>query len=135
MKYATALLAILALTAPRVHAQAPVFIGIPSVRISEGGSERVPETISRDDATAFTCVIVQNGDTYLWASRENLELVRIESGAFETFVALNGSGYVRRVRPEMKGAAALMSPTEARFDYVEHLMMGLRSVTYYGQTP
>jgi hypothetical protein len=32
------------------------------------------------------------------------------------------------------GAASLMSPTEKQFDYVEHLLFGLRSITYYGTT-
>lgn len=52
--------------------------------------------------------------------------------AFITFVALNGSGYVRVVKRDTKAAASLMSPTEERFDYVEHVMIGLRSITYYG---
>jgi hypothetical protein len=59
-------------------------------------------------------------------------MVRIDNGAFSTFVALNGSGYVRVVRPTMKPTAGMMSPTEERFDYVEHLVIGLRSLTYYG---
>ena len=69
---------------------------------------------------------------YYWASRENTELVRIDSGAFTTYVALTGAGYVRVIRTEQKQAASRANPTEASFDYVEHLVIGLRSVTYYG---
>jgi hypothetical protein len=47
-------------------------------------------------------------------------------------VATDGSGYVRIINPALKKAASLMSPTEERFDYVEHLIIGLRSLTYYG---
>ena len=65
-------------------------------------------------------------------TRQNTELVRIESGAFITYLAINGSGYVRVISPKLKDAASLMSPTEARFDYVEHALIGLRSITYYG---
>jgi len=36
------------------------------------------------------------------------------------------------VNPDFKDAASLMSETEAQYDYVEHLLIGLRSVTYYG---
>ncbi len=34
---------------------------------------------------------------------------------------------------DMKQAAALMGETEAKFDYVEHVLIGLKSVAYYGQ--
>lgn len=59
-------------------------------------------------------------------------MLRKESGAFITFVAVDGSGYVRIISPEMKDAASLMAETELKFDYAEHLLIGLRSVTYYG---
>jgi hypothetical protein len=35
-------------------------------------------------------------------------LIRIQSGAFLTFVATSGAGYVRIISPELKDAAALM---------------------------
>lgn len=71
---------------------------------------------------------------YFWASRENKPLSRVESGAFITFQALNASGYIRVTKSEMKQAASLMSETENEFYYVEHLIIGLRSVTYYGKS-
>ena len=110
-----------------------IFRGTPSVKVSEGGIERMPEAISPDRGANLQCVISRIGDAYYWASRENTELVRIDSGAFTTYVALSGAGYVRVIRPEQKQAAALASPTEASFDYVEHVVVGLRSITYYGK--
>lgn len=115
-----------------VQSPATVFKGRPSVKVSESGLERTPEQIRREQAINLECVISQIGTSYYWASRENVQLSRVDSGAFVTFVAANGSGYVRMVKPEAKTAAALMSPTEERFDYVEHLAIGLRSITYYG---
>ena len=112
-----------------------VFAGLPGVKISEGGVERVPENLSRDRAVNFACVISRIGDKYYWASRENKEMIRIESGAFITFLAVDGVGYVRIVAPGMKEAVSLiMGETETKFDYVEHALIGLRSVTYYGVT-
>ena len=130
----TGLAAKTVLPAPAVGAQTPstVFKGRPSVKISEGGIERTPDNISRERSINLECVISQIGDSYYWASRENVPLVKIESGAFVTFVAANGSGYIRVVKREMKAAASLMSPTEEGFDYVEHALIGLRTVTYYG---
>lgn len=109
-----------------------VLKGVPSVKISEGGTERQPELLTRETAVNLECVISRIGDDYYWASRENTEMVRLEGGAFITYLAVNGSGYVRVIAPDMKQAAALMSETAAKFDYVEHLLIGLKSVTYYG---
>jgi len=61
-------------------------------------------------------------------------MVRVKSGTFVTFVAVNGAGYVRVVSPEMKQVASLMGDTESKFDYVEHMLIGLKSVTYYGSS-
>jgi hypothetical protein len=59
-------------------------------------------------------------------------MIRLYSGAFITFLATDGSGYVRIIAPGMKDSASLMGDAESSFDYVEHLLIGLRSVTYYG---
>lgn len=109
-----------------------VFSGTPTIKISEGGIERSPEKLARKDAPNLKCVISRIGEKYYWASRGNKEMLREESGAFTTFFAVDGSGYVRFIQPEMKEAASLMAETEAKFDYVEHMPIGLRSVTYYG---
>jgi hypothetical protein len=45
---------------------------------------------------------------------------------------VTGAGYVKVVNADSKSAAGMMSPTEERFDYVEHASIGLRSVTYHG---
>jgi len=117
----------------QAHAQPrTVFSGIPVVKISEGGVERFPEKIPRDKAINLSCVISEISGRYYWANRENTEMARQVSGAFVTYVAINGSGYVRVIDKSGKAAAPLMSPTEAEFDYVEHMILGLRSVTYYG---
>ena len=60
------------------------------------------------------------------------QAIRLDLGAFTTLIAANGSGYIRIVNPDMKDAASMMSETEAEYDYVEHLLLGLRSITYYG---
>jgi hypothetical protein len=116
------------------YSQQPVtvFKGRPSVKISEGGVERAPETLSTDTAANLECVISQIGDRFYWASRENTPLIAVEAGAFITYVSVTGNGYVRVVKPQFKGAASAMSRTEERFNYVEHVVVGLRSVTFYG---
>src|SRR5262245_39532832 len=102
-----------------------VFQGIPSIKISEGGDERVPENLTRDKAVNLACVISRIGEKYYWASRENKLMRRVQSGAFTTFFAEDGSGYVRVVS----------NPSDQKlfkFGYVEHLLTMLNSITYYG---
>ena len=109
-----------------------VFAGIPSIKISEGGVERLVEKLERSIAVNVTVVVSEINGRYYWASRDNKELRLSEGGAFNTFTAVDGSGYVRLLNPQMKSAAALEYPSAKAFDYVEHLLIGLNSVTYYG---
>jgi len=111
-----------------------IFSGIPIVKISEGGVNRVVENLEGAKATEAECVIVKVSDKYIWKTRNNVELVRIQSGAFVTFVATSGSGYVRVIPSDLKEAASLMDETEKKYDYVEHMVIGLKSVTYYGNS-
>jgi hypothetical protein len=125
---------VLCATAASAQPKAPVtaFVGRPILKISEGGVERTPESIPASDARDLECVISKIGDDYFWASRRNVPLVEIDSGAFITYVAANGAGYIRVLKQSSKAVASEMSATEARFDYVEHALVGLRSITYYG---
>ena len=117
------------------NAQSFSFTGLPSVKISEGGVERIAERIEPSKAQNISCVIKEADGKFFWASRENKQLVKIDSrGAFLVFLAVDGSGYIRIIKPELKDAASLMSATEKSFDYIEHLLLGLRSVTYYGKS-
>ena len=110
-----------------------VFRGVPKIRVNEQGVSRQSQSIPRTTATNFAVVISQIGDQFYWASRENTLLVRVDGGgAYVTFVAANGSGYIRVIKPESKSAAALLDGAGATYDYVEHLLLGLTSVTYYG---
>lgn len=129
---------ILLMVAFPLHATgAVIFIGIPEIKISEGGITRVPENLDKEKAINFKCTITKIDDKYYWTSRENIELISISSGAFITYWAVNGSGYVRIVKPEMKNEikklGAVSGDPEEKFDYVEHLLLGLKSVTYYGK--
>lgn len=111
-----------------------VFSGVPAVKVSEGGSSRVVEDLKGTKISEAECIITKIGDKYLWRTRNNVELFLVRSGAFITFVATNGSGYVRIIPSDLKEAASLMGETEKKYDYVEHLLIGLRSVTYYGKS-
>lgn len=136
MKKLLLTLLFLAIAVPLFAKELIVFTGVPEIKISEGGINRVPENLTKEKVSKFKCTITKIDDKYYWTSRENVELVPITSGAFVTFWAVNGSGYVRIVRPEMKEEVrkigAMAGDPEEKYDYVEHLLLGLKSVTYYG---
>ncbi len=132
MKRLLLILIVLFLASPLYAQEEIVFAGIPVVKISEGGNSRTPETLSKSKAIEYKCTITKMGGKYYWTTRENVELVPISSGAFITYWAANGSGYIRIVAPELKEVVSIMGETEKKFDYVEHLLIGLKSITYYG---
>ena len=138
MKKIFILLIALSFATPLFGQEKIVFTGIPIIKISEGGTSRVPETLSKTKAIEYKCTITKIDDKYYWTTRENVELIPISSGAFITFWAVNATGYVRIVKPEMKGIVkdfgSMMGDPEEKFDYVEHLLVGLKSVTYYGKS-
>jgi len=108
------------------------FVGIPKTKISEAGTSRSIDNIDQTTSSKFRCVIHKNGEKYYWVSRENKEMVKVNSNAFDTYISLDGSGFVRIIKKGMKETVSLMGETETEFDYVEHLLLGLKSVTYYG---
>lgn len=69
-------------------------------------------------------------DKFYWATRENVELIPRRSGIYTIFVAVNGSGYIRIIGPEMK--KIIFKKGEIPYDYMEHLLLGLSTISYYG---
>jgi hypothetical protein len=108
------------------------FIGIPITKIIESGESTSSEEIPKEKKSEFRCVISTTDGKYYWKTRENNEMVKVRSGIYITYIALNGSGYVRVIDQEMK--KIVFKDGETKFDYKEHLISGLSSVTYYGIT-
>lgn len=134
MKSIISILIILLFLSPLYAQEELVFTGIPTIKISEGGTSRTPEKLSKSKAIEYKCTITKMDNKYYWTTRENVELIPIAGGAFITFLASNGSGYIRIVDPELKDAVSIMGETEEKFDYVEHLLLGLKTITYYGKS-
>jgi hypothetical protein len=109
-----------------------VFHGSPVVKVQEEGVQRAANVLAPKEAAGYECVISRIGDAYYWASRENRLMIRNEGPGYITYVAPDGGGYVKVLKPEMKRAVSLVNATEAAFDYVEHLPIGLSSITYFG---
>ena len=133
MKKALVLLSLIALTFPINAQEEIVFTGLPLNKIIESGASRLPTILSENESLEFKCTITKIDDRYYWTTRENTEVIPLHSGIFITFLAVNGSGYVRIINPEMKEMVSVMEETEEKFDYIEHLIRGLKTVTYYGK--
>lgn len=108
-----------------------VFTGIPQVKILiENGSQGTPEKLSQDKSIEYKCIIIKVDNKYYWKTRENVELIPIQSGIYTTFISTTGAGYVRIIDPEMK--KRFFKESEQPYDYLEHLLLGLSTISYYG---
>ena len=100
------------------------FDGMPAVRIDTDGHESKRTDLSEADAAKYECRIVKKRrGGYLWASRANRELKRIDAGDYLYFVSPEGSGYVK----------VYTGSEPQNFDYLEHLSTELKTITYWGK--
>lgn len=114
------LLAFVLFAAYAVAADQVVFEGTPSVRFDANGTEVKKSEIS----SRARCVIAKRGRSYLWASRQNRKLDRLEAGDFTYYISPEGSGYIK-VLTRRSG--------NETYDYMEHLSTGFTTVTYWGK--
>lgn len=137
MKPAAHLVPLLAITllAPSTWAADVEFEGTPSVKVEVREGVAQTQAVSPPSARELGVRVVRSGNAYLWASRNNVPMVKQESGAYITYVATTGAGYVRVLNPAMRMALRSL-PVEQRdreFVYMEHMVNQLGSVTYFGK--
>ena len=126
---------------PRTQSERVEFEGFPDVRltISNNGKFYVSsDVMESDDSTEHGVRIIETGGRYYWASRNMTEMSKTVSGAFTTYAALNGSGYVRTGFDALEElASAATDEDRPRVVYTEHLLNGFLSITYVGlsETP
>ena len=108
--------------------------GVPTLKVDEGVADRSEAILAADVALNLRCRIVQRNGKYFWASRRNVEMLRLEDTfGIVTYVALDGSGYVRLLTAAMKARYAQTSAVYRDFDYAEQIFAGLGSITYFGR--
>lgn len=110
------------------------FEGTPRIKAVVSGAAVSSVELSSDEALKYRVEIVRRGGDYFWKSREDLPMHKKSSGAFITYIALSGAGYVRIVNPELRPSlcTADRSIFDCTFMYVERLTLGLNSIIYYG---
>jgi hypothetical protein len=111
------------------------FEGTPSSKIQVTDGVAKVEPLAPLQAREFRVLIVRDGDAFLWASRNNLPLAKRESGAYITYVAANGAGYIRVLNPTMRRLRESLPPEQRDKDflYMEHLVHQMGSITYFGK--
>jgi hypothetical protein len=112
-----------------------VFEGYPDKRIEITEQTSASYDVPKSKASEYRVVIEREGKNYYWRSRENLQLVRTQSGVYVTYLAANGSGYIRVLNDAMREMYKLLTDEEKQnnYLYMEHLIHRLGSITYYGR--
>ena len=110
-----------------------VFIGHPIQKITISEHGVIEKGMSGSDADEFRVVIEKIDGSYFWKSRENLELVPQVSGIYTTYVAENGSGYIRVITEWMRQTGDTLPKEERGYYYMEHLIHTMGSITYMGR--
>ena len=117
------------------HAQLVEFEGLPMVKVEVREGKATTQMVSPNRQSEFRVRIVRDGDRFLWVTRNNLPMVKQESGSYVTYTAVSGTGYVRVLGPALR-AAIQQLPAEQRdreFIYTEHMLHQLGSITYFGK--
>lgn len=104
-----------------IPAGATALQGLPTVRVDTTADETKRHALTPKERIEHGLSITVTGGRYFWTSRHNEELTLRPSGEFTYLTTANPGRYVRLRR------------INDRLTYVEHLDMGSRSVTYFGE--
>jgi hypothetical protein len=111
-----------------------VFEGQPLTKVSISFEGASTVRLTSDEAFKAQVRIVERNGRYFWQTRGMKELSRAESGAYITYSAVDGSGYIRVHIPMMLDLREKL-PKDQRdreIGYSEHLLTQFASVTYFG---
>lgn len=109
-----------------------IFDGRPVMQTAYNGEGSNTALVKDSAARDLHCIISQDGEKFFWTSRENKLLKKVAAGAYVTFMAEDGSGYVRIANPEFAHLLTALDLPGNKFGYVEHLLNGLGAITYHG---
>lgn len=111
------------------------FEGTPSKKIELTADLSTRTSITGLERGSSSVQITKVGNSYYWASRGDVPMQKIHDGIYITYLALDGSGYVRTLAPTAREVYQKLSPDDqlGQTMYVEHIIFGLESLTYYGR--
>lgn len=135
MRHAQTLLIGLALSlcAPPASpaAEYVVLDATPSVRVVSTDKKTVRTVLSKQERAQYRVKVVCRDGRYYLASRDNLELMHSQGGAFHLFTPTGGkSGYLKVCdSADLPGADNGSGP---RVTFMEHVTAGFMTITYWG---
>ena len=110
-----------------------VFEGYPVKKVLTG--DVLSESpVTQEQSNEFLVQIVMDREgNYFWMSREMKPLVRVESGAYVTYIS--ESGYIRTYTDAMLPVLRRggLPGIDSTYEYVEHIRHHLSSINYYGK--
>jgi hypothetical protein len=111
-------------------ATAVVLHGRPTVQIDSADDLTTRTELPAAASDKLAVRIVRKGDRYYWASRDNQELTRRVSGAFQLFTDPASGGYVRVF--DTSTLPQSLQSEGPQFRYIEHVPLFKGTVTYFG---
>lgn len=113
-----------------VSAEQMVFNATPDSRVDSSAEKSARQVLTESKRNEFRLLITKVGDQYFWTTRENAPLIHTLSGAFHIFTDASGGGYVKIFDTGILPQS--MRDPGPRYQYMEHLHLGLGSITYWG---
>ncbi|SHO57654.1 hypothetical protein [Vibrio quintilis] len=120
---------------PIANASEIVFEGYPIKKIETNEHSSGTSLLNKSQGAEYKVKIIRDGENYYWSSRGNTQVVPVQSGFYITYIAVNGSGYIRIFSPAARAIFKQLSIEEQakQFLYFEHLIHQMGSITYYGR--
>jgi hypothetical protein len=111
-----------------------VFEGEPLRKVESSFAETRATDLKPDEAFRYQVRIVEREGRYYWQTRGMKELRRSESGAYTTYHAIDGSGYIRVAIAMLLDLRDRLPPEQRQNEigYTEHLLQQFTSITYFG---
>jgi hypothetical protein len=126
MKRMILILILIAFAAPSAYAvyaeDSEVLIqGIPLRKAESSIDNSEMKIFDHEESEKFQLVIIKEKGKNLWFTREKTELTHTKEGEIHVFVNQQGKGYIKVLRT-----------TPDRCIYMEHMIQGMATVTYWG---
>ena len=107
-----------------------VLNAVPEIRVSADRDRAGREDLAPEDREENRIVIVKDGESYRWASRENRELIYSYGGVFHSFTDPGGGGWIRVL--DQRGVPESLRFEGADLQFFESVSSGLTTITYWG---
>ncbi|HEY2953844.1 MAG TPA: hypothetical protein VGK89_01200 [Candidatus Eisenbacteria bacterium] len=115
--------------APAARAQL-VLDASPETKVENNALSTMRRVLSKKERMEHRVTIIHRHGRCYWTSRENRELVRSVSGAFQYFTPTNGGGYLKMLDTHsLPDSVRSWGP---RFRYMDHLSIMLGTITCSG---